>query len=54
MNKFYVVFPTLLLIAFGVYYTQIAKPEMAEQERVEEQKVKDQQAADDVRRQEIE
>ena len=54
MNKFYVVFPALLLIAFGVYYTQVAKPEMAEQERIEAQKVADQQAADEVRRKEIE
>ena len=30
MNKFYVIFPTVLLIAFAVYYTQVAKPEMAD------------------------
>ncbi len=54
MNKFYVVFPTLLLIAFGVYYTQVAKPQMAEQERIEAQKIEDQKAADEVRRQQIE
>jgi predicted RNase H-like nuclease (RuvC/YqgF family) len=54
MNKFYVIFPTVLLIAFGVYYTQIAKPEMAEQDRRAAEKVLEQQAADDARRAEIE
>jgi predicted RNase H-like nuclease (RuvC/YqgF family) len=54
MNKFYVIFPTVLLIAFGVYYTQVAKPEMAEQDHLAAVKVAEQQAADDARRAEIE
>jgi septal ring factor EnvC (AmiA/AmiB activator) len=54
MNKFYVIFPTVLLIAFAVYYTQVAKPEMAEQEAAAKQKVADQEAADAARRAEIE
>jgi predicted RNase H-like nuclease (RuvC/YqgF family) len=54
MNKFYVIFPTVLLIAFGLYYTQIAKPEMAEQERIAADKVAQQAAVDEARRQAIE
>jgi chromosome segregation ATPase len=54
MNKFYVVFPAVLLIAFGVYYTQIAKPEMEEQARVELRKTEEKNAADEARRKEIE
>jgi len=54
MNKFYVIFPVVLLLTFGVYYTQVAKPEMAEQERREAKKIEAQQAADDARRKEIE
>ncbi|MGA9042314.1 MAG: hypothetical protein WB421_17405, partial [Terriglobales bacterium] len=54
MNKFYVIFPTVLLLAFGVYYTQIAKPDMAEQERIAVDKVAQQTAADEARRKEIE
>jgi len=54
MNKFYVIFPAVLLIAFGLYYTQIAKPDMAEHDRIEAKKVADQQATDEARRKEIE
>ena len=54
MNKFYVIFPVVLLLTFGIYYTQIAKPEMAEQERAAAKKVEQQQAADEARRKEIE
>jgi type IV secretory pathway VirB4 component len=54
MNKFYVIFPAFLLIVFCVYYTQIAKPEMAEKARVEERKAEDQRVADEARRKEIE
>jgi predicted RNase H-like nuclease (RuvC/YqgF family) len=32
MNKFYVIFPAVLVIAFSLYYFQVAKPEMAAQE----------------------
>ncbi len=28
MNKFYFILPVVLMISFGVYYTQIAQPEM--------------------------
>jgi hypothetical protein len=54
MNKFYVAFPAFLLIAFSVYYTQIAKPDMEAQARAEERKIADQATADEVRRKEIE
>jgi hypothetical protein len=54
MNKFYVIFPVVLLITFGVYYTQVAKPEMAEQERAAARKVEQQLATDEARRKEIE
>jgi len=29
MNKFYFILPVVLMISFGVYYTQIAQPDMA-------------------------
>ncbi len=54
MNKFYFIFPALLVIAFGLYYTQVAKPEMAADEAAARQIIADKQAADDVRRAEIE
>jgi len=54
MNKFYVIFPVVLLLTFGIYYTQVAKPEMAEQERAAAKKVEEQLAADETRRKEIE
>jgi chromosome segregation ATPase len=54
MNKFYVIFPAFLLIVFCVYYTQIAKPEMAEKARIEERKAEDQQQAEEAHRKEIE
>ena len=54
MNKFYVFFPAVLLVAFAIYYTQVAKPEMAEQEAAAKQKIVDQEAADTARRADIE
>jgi chromosome segregation ATPase len=54
MNKFYVIFPAVLLLVFAVYYIQVAKPEMAEQEAAAKQKVSDQEAADAARRADIE
>jgi chromosome segregation ATPase len=54
MNKFYVMFPAVLLVAFAVYYTQFAKPEMAEQEAAAKQKITDQEAVDAARRADIE
>jgi chromosome segregation ATPase len=53
MNKFYVIFPTCLLIAFGVYYTQFAKPEMAANDLAAAKLVVDKQA-DEAHRLEIE
>ena len=50
MNKFYVIFPTCLLIAFGVYYTQFAKPEMAAHDLAAAKLVADKQAADEAHR----
>jgi hypothetical protein len=54
MNKFYVIFPTCLLIAFGVYYTQFAKPAMAAQDLAATKLVADQAAADEERRKAVE
>jgi hypothetical protein len=54
MNKFYVIFPTFLLITFCLYYTQIAKPAMAAQELAAIKRVADQQAADEERRKAVE
>jgi hypothetical protein len=39
MNKFYVLLPAVLLITFGVYYTKVAKPEMAAQALAQEQRI---------------
>ena len=54
MSKFYVIFPTVLLIVFAVYYTQIAKPEMAAKELAEKQRIAAQEAIDDANRKQIE
>ena len=54
MSKFYVLFPAFLLIVFGVYYTQVAKPEMARKVAAEQQRVADQAAADEANRLRIE
>jgi septal ring factor EnvC (AmiA/AmiB activator) len=54
MNKFYVILPVFLLIAFGVYYTQIAQPEMAAAALAEQKRLAAVQAADDAHRKEIE
>jgi len=54
MNKFYVAFPALLLIAFCVYYTQVAKPEMEAKEAAAIQDQKNRDDADAARRQAIE
>jgi chromosome segregation ATPase len=54
MNKFYFIFPVVLLIVFGVYYTQIAQPAMAARVRVEQKRLAAQQAAEDARRKDIE
>ena len=54
MSKFYVLFPAFLLVVFGVYYTQVAKPEMARKVAAEQQRVADQAAADEANRLRIE
>jgi chromosome segregation ATPase len=54
MNKFYVIFPTALLIAFTVYYTQVAKPQMEANDRAQAQAAAAEQAAEDARRKVIE
>jgi septal ring factor EnvC (AmiA/AmiB activator) len=54
MNKFYFIFPVVLLIVFGVYYTQVAQPAMAAQVLVEQKRLAAQQAAEDARRKDIE
>ncbi len=54
MNKFYVIFPTFLLIAFTVYYTQVAQPEMAAQAKAQAAAAAAEQAAEDARRKAIE
>jgi len=54
MNKFYVLFPTFLLIVFSVYYTQFAKPAMLAQEAAAKKVAEDKAAADEAARQQIE
>lgn len=54
MSKFYVILPTCLLIVFGVYYTQVAKPQMAAAAAAEQQKQIEQAAKDEAARHQIE
>jgi len=54
MNKFYVILPIFLLIAFGVYYTQIAQPEMRAQLVAQQKHQAEIQAAEDAHRRDIE
>ena len=54
MSKFYVIFPTCLLIAFGVYYTQVAKPAMAAAAEAEVKRQAEQAAIDEANRHQIE
>jgi predicted RNase H-like nuclease (RuvC/YqgF family) len=54
MSKFYVILPTCLLIVFGVYYTQVAKPAMAAATAAEQKRQVDQAAIDEANRHQIE
>jgi chromosome segregation ATPase len=54
MSKFYVIFPTFLLIIFGVYYTQVAKPQMVAAAVAAEKRVAEQAAIDEANRRQIE
>ncbi len=54
MNKFYVILPVFLLIAFGVYYTQIAQPAMKAAVVAEQRKQEEIAKAEEARRLEIE
>ena len=54
MTKFYVILPAVCLIVFGVYYTKVAKPEMAATEAAKQKVIADERAAEDARRREIE
>ncbi len=54
MNKFYFILPVFLLIAFGVYYTQIAQPEMKAAALAEQKRVEQVAKAEEERRLEIE
>ena len=54
MNKFYVILPVILLIVFSVYYTKVAKPEMAAAEAAKEKRIADANAAEEAHRKEIE
>ncbi len=54
MNKFYFILPIVLLIAFGVYYTQVAKPEMVQKALALEKQQEVTRAAEDARRAAIE
>ncbi|HUJ43635.1 MAG TPA: hypothetical protein VLW52_08510 [Opitutaceae bacterium] len=54
MTKFYVILPAVLLIVFGVYYTKVAKPEMAAAEAAKQKVIEDERAAEDAHRKEIE
>lgn len=54
MSKFYVILPTCLLIIFGVYYTQVAKPAMAAAVAAELKHQTEQAAIDEANRHQIE
>jgi chromosome segregation ATPase len=54
MNKFYVILPVVLLIAFGVYFFKVAQPEMAAKVLADQQRVAEEKAAEDAHRKEIE
>ena len=54
MNKFYFILPVVLLVVFGVYYTQIAKPEMVQKAIALEKQQEATRVAEDARRAEIE
>ncbi len=54
MSKFYVLFPTFLLIVFGVYYTQVAKPQMVAAAVAEQKHQAEQAAIDEANRHQIE
>jgi uncharacterized coiled-coil DUF342 family protein len=54
MTKFYVILPAICLIVFGVYYTKVAKPEIAAAEAAKRKVIDDQIAADEAHRKEIE
>jgi chromosome segregation ATPase len=54
MSKFYVIFPTFLLIIFGVYYTQVAKPQMVAAAAAEVKHQAEQAAIDEANRHQIE
>jgi hypothetical protein len=54
MSKFYVIFPTFLLIVFGVYYTQVAKPQMIAMAAATEKRQAEQAAIEEANRRQIE
>lgn len=54
MNKIYALLPVTLMIAFSVYYYQVAKPQMAAAEKAKQEAVAAAQAAEDARRAAIE
>lgn len=54
MNKFYVILPAILLIVFSVYYTKVAKPEMAAAVAAKEKRIADDKATEEAHRKEIE
>jgi predicted nucleic acid-binding Zn-ribbon protein len=54
MSKFYVLFPAFLLIVFGVYYTQVAKPEMIQKVAAAQKAEADKAAAEEANRLRIE
>jgi hypothetical protein len=54
MSKFYVLFPVFLMVVFGVYYTQVAKPAMSRKVEAEKQQAAAVAAADEARRLQIE
>jgi chromosome segregation ATPase len=54
MNKFYLILPVVLIVVFGGYYFNVAKPEMAAKVLADEQRVAEERAAEDAKRKEIE
>lgn len=54
MSKFYVIIPVFFLIVFGVYYSQVAKPQMEAQVQAKEQQIQKEKDEEEAHRKEIE
>ena len=54
MNKFYFILPVFLMVAFGLYYTQVAQPQMRAEAAAAARLKADEAARDEAHRLEIE